>query len=98
MSYEIFHIEISSVDIFDYVVLDCTYDPIERCIDATIYETYPSFIFNIRDQESVEQGEDYRWFYKELVKLKAKSLDMHTSEILRLCEEISEIAPKTIKL
>ena len=98
MSHEIVHVKIDSGDIFDYVVINCDYDPIERCIDTTIYETYPSYIFNIRDQENVEQGEDYKWFYKELVKLKVKSIDMHTSEILRLCEEIAEISPKTIKL
>ena len=98
MNEEIFHINVSRHDIFDYVVSNSVYDPVEKCIDATIYETYIDHIFNIRDQEYVDQDRDYIYFYKELFKLKAKASDMHTSEILRLCEEIEEIAPKTVKL
>jgi len=55
-------------------------------------------ILHIQDQEYIYQEEDYCWFYKEMFKLKIKALDMHTSEILRLCEEIEEIAPKTVNL
>jgi|TARA_R110000772_G_scaffold185671_2_gene296841 hypothetical protein len=98
MNDEIFHINVSRHDIFDYVVSNSTYDPVEKCIDATIYETYVDHIFNIRDQEYVPQDRDYISFYKELFKLRAKASDMQTSEILRLCEEIEEISPKTIKL
>lgn len=98
MGEEIFHINVSRNDIFDYVLSNSVYDPVEKCIDATIYETYVDHIFNIRDQEYVYQDRDYIYFYKELFKLKAKACDMHTSEIIRLCEEIEEIAPKTIKL
>ena len=33
-----------------------------------------------------------------MFKLKTKALNMQTSEILRLCEEIEEIAPKMVNL
>jgi len=44
------------------------------------------------------QDEDYIYFYKEMFKLKRKAVNMRTSEILRLCEEIEEIAPSIVKL
>jgi len=98
MSQEIMNVNVCRHDIFDYVVGNATYDPIEKCIDPTLYETYGEYILHIENQEYIYQNEDYRWFYKEMFKLKIKALDMHTSEILRLCEEIEEIAPKTVNL
>lgn len=92
------NVNVSRHDIFDYVVGHATYDPIEKCIDPTIYETYGEYILHIETQEYIHQNEDYCWFYKEMLKLKIKAVDMHTSEILRLCEEIEEIAPKTVNL
>ena len=92
------HINVSRHDIFDYVIGEACYDPIEKCIDPTLYETYCDYIVKIDDQDYIYQDEDYRWFYKEMLKLKYKSEKMHTSEILRLCEEIEEIAPKTVNL
>ena len=98
MSQEIMNIKVDRHDIFDYVVGNATYDPIEKCIDPTLYETYGDFILKISGQEYIYQLEDYQRFYNEMFKLKTKALNMHTSEILRLREEIEEIAPKMVSL
>jgi hypothetical protein len=98
MSLEIKNINVSRHDIYDYVLGSSDYDPVEKCIDPTLYETYSDFILKIDDQEYLYQDEDYIYFYKEMFKLKRKAVNMRTSEILRLCEEIEEIAPSIVKL
>lgn len=98
MSLEIKNINVSRHDIYDYVLGISDYDPVEKCIDPTLYETYSDFILKIDDQEYLYQDEDYIYFYKEMFKLKRKSINMKTSEILRLCEEIEEISPSVVKL
>ena len=98
MSGEIMNINVSRHDIFDYVIRNSDYDPIEKCIDPTLYETYSDFILKIDGQDYIYQDEEYNKFYNEMFRLRRKALDMHTSEILRLCEEIEEIAPKMVQL
>lgn len=100
MSLEIKNISVRREDIFDYVVKNSTFDPIEKCIDPSIYETYSDFILQLgpNGQEYIYQDEDYIYFHEELEKLRSKSLDMSGAEIMRLCEELEEIAPKTVKL
>lgn len=98
MSLEIKNIHVSRHDIFDYVIRNSDYDPVEKCIDPTLYETYSDFILKIDGQEYLYQDVEYKKFYNEMFRLRRKALDMHTSEILRLCEEIEEIAPKTVQL
>ena len=55
MSQEIMNINVDRHDIFDYVVGNATYDPIEKCIDPTLYETYGDFILKISGQEYIYQ-------------------------------------------
>jgi hypothetical protein len=100
MSQEIINISVSKSDIFNYVVGKASYDPIEKCIDPTLYETYSDFVLrNDGDQqEYIYQDEDYKHFYEEMSKLKKLSKCMSRDEIIRICEELQEIAPKTINL
>jgi len=100
MSQEIVNISVSKSDIFNYVVGKASYDPIEKCIDPTVYETYSDFILchDGDQQEYIYQNKDYEYFYKEMTKLKKLSKDMSGGEIARICEELEEVAPKTINL
>ena len=100
MSEEIINIIVNRSDIFNYVVGNASYDPIEKCIDPTLYETYSDFILrNDGDQrEYLYQDKTYEYFYKEMTKLKKMSSKMSKSEITRICEELEEVAPKTISL
>ena len=94
------NISVNKSDIFNYVVGNASYDPIEKCIDPTLYETYSDFILrNDGDQkEYIYQDRDYEYFYKEMTKLKKLSKDMSKGEIIRICEELQEVAPKIISL
>jgi len=100
MSQEIINISVNKADIFNYVIGKTSYDPIEKCIDPTIYETYDDFILrNDGDkQEYIYQNKDYKYFYQEMTKLKKLCKDMSGGEIMRVCEELEQISPKTINL
>ena len=39
-------IQVSRYDIFDYVVGNSTFDPIEKCINPIRYEVFDTFIFD----------------------------------------------------
>jgi len=92
------NIAIKERDILDYVSRSSCYDPVEKCIDPSLYETYDTFILRMKDQEYIYQDKDYSTFYNEVIKLKKNYIQMHPSEVRRLVEEIKEIAPKTVKL
>jgi hypothetical protein len=100
MSQEIVNILLKKSDIFNYVVGNSSYDPIEQCIDPTLYETYSNFILRHDGdrQEYLYQDVEYEYFFKEMTKLKKTAPKMESPEILRICEELEGIAPKTINL
>lgn len=95
---EIKNIKVSRDDIFNYVVGNSSYDPIEKCIDSKYYEVFDEFIYNNKTKETIEQDEDFIIFSKQVSLLRSKSAKMKGGEILRVCEELEEIAPKYIKL
>ena len=95
---EIKNIKVSTEDIFDYVVGISNYDPIERCIDCNSYEVFDEFIYNNKTKETIEQEDNFLIFSKQVSFLRSKSKDMSGQEILRICEELEEIAPKYVKL
>jgi len=95
---EIYNVKIKSDDIFRYVVRLCFYDPIEKCIDSDIYEVFDEFIYNNKTKETIKQGEDFISFSKQVSLLRSKAKVMKYDEIIRLCEELEEIAPKYIQL
>jgi len=95
---EIKNISVDRNDIFHYVVGTSFYDPIEKCIDSTFYEVFDEFVYNNQTKEVIQQEEDYKNFCKQVSLLKTKAKEMKYEEIIRLCEELEEIAPKIIKL
>jgi hypothetical protein len=97
-SFEIVNIEVKFDDIFKYVVGNSQYCPIERNIDSNRYSAYDEFIYDNFEKDIIDQSEDYENFSTQVSLLRSKASGMKLDEILRVCEEIQEIAPKTIKL
>lgn len=97
-AHEIKHIKVNRDDIFNFVVKNSNYDPIERCIDCKSYEVFDEFIYNNKTKETIEQGQDFVAFSTQVSRLRFNSKKMNIDEILRICEELEEIAPKYIKL
>ena len=89
---------INKFDIFNYVVGNSHYDPIEKCIDPTRYEVYDYFIYDSQERKRYNQKQDYVIFCNEVTKLKKNAPDMSQREITSLCEELAEIAPTKIEL
>lgn len=98
MTPEIVSIHVNRNDIFAYVVGNSNYDPIECCIDPTLFEVFEEFIYDSRNKKQIPQNEEYTSFCKQVSSLRKNAKNMHPSEILRICEELEEIAPKTITL
>lgn len=98
MTPEILNLKITRNDIFDYAVKNTLYHPIERYIDPIAYDIDSVSILNRQTKERTPQLKDYQSFYQQLENLKKNAKEMQTSEILQLCEELEEIAPKTINL
>jgi hypothetical protein len=92
------NIKVNRNDIFDYVVGNSNYAPIERCIDPTLYEVFDEFIYDIRNKKTHLQEEDYVVFSKQVSLLRTKAMQMNSNEIIRLCEELEEISPKSVTL
>jgi len=95
---EINHIHVNQHDIFNFVIGKDGYDPIEKCIDSSVYEVFDEFIYNNKTKETLTQEQDYVNFCKQVSILKSKSKEMQYEEILRICEELEESAPKYVKL
>lgn len=91
-------IQVSRYDIFDYVVGNSTFDPIEKCINPIRYEVFDTFIFDSEKKCNIDQGEVFCKFQWEVSKLRCRARKMDRSEINRLCEELEEIAPESISL
>ena len=91
-------IKVSRYDIFDYVVGNSTFDPIEKCIDPIRYEVFDTFIFDSKERCNIDQDEDFFKFEWEVYKLRNRDRKMDKAELDRICEELEEIAPISIKL
>ncbi len=91
-------IKVSRYDIFDYVVGNSIFGPIEKCIDPTKYEVFDTFIYDNQNKKNLSQGEKYCRFEREVEKLKSNARSMQPNEIDRLCEELEEIAPTDLDL
>jgi len=95
---EIHNIKVNCYDIFHYVIGNSNYDPIEKCIDSKVYEVFDQFIYNNETKETIEQEKDFVSFSEQVSFLRSNAKNMRGDEILRICEELEEIAPKYIKL
>ena len=97
-------VSINRNDIFNYVVGKSSFDPIEHCIDPTQYEVQEEFIYDHDQKKLIRQNEDFIYFNKELGKLRNLVQDKQTrhkigrAEIIKICKELEEIAPTTVKL
>ena len=89
-------IKVSRYDIFDYVVGNSIFDPIEKCIDPTKYEVFDTFIYDVKGNKNLTQGDKYCRFEREMGNLKKNARSMRPDEIDRLCEELEEIAPESL--
>ncbi len=93
-----FDIKVSSNDIFNWVVGNSVFDPIERCVDPTRYEAFDVFIYDSKTKVNILQTEEYQKFNSEVTKLKKLSRKMDKREVKSVCEEICEIAPQYVIL
>jgi hypothetical protein len=91
-------IKISVNDIFDYVVGNSNYDPIERCIDPTCFEVFDVAIYDNKNKQSLDQDEKFKFFCSEVSKLRSISKEMDPREIQSICNELEQIAPTEINL
>lgn len=91
-------IKININDIFEYVVGNTSYDPIEKHIDPTRFEIFDTCIYDNQLKISIEQDDKYKYFCSEVTKLRAISKEMDPREIKLLCDELSEVAPTEINL
>ena len=91
-------IKVKKEDIFLFVVGNSMFDPIEKCIDSTMYEVFDTYIYDNDTAYKYNQDEIYAKFCWEVTKLKNNAPQMSRDEIARLCEEIEEIAPKFVNL
>jgi len=91
-------IKISTNDIFDYVVGNSNYDPIERCIDPTRFEVFDVTIYDNLNKLSLKQDEKFLFFCSEVSKLRFIAKQMNPREIQSLCNELAEVAPTEINL
>tara|TARA_R100001510_G_C7608752_1_gene172991 strand:+ start:472 stop:771 length:300 start_codon:yes stop_codon:yes gene_type:complete len=88
-----FDIKVNSNDIFNWVVGNSVFDPIERCIDPTRYETFDTFVYDNKSRTNITQSVEYQKFCWEVTRLKKLSRKMENKEIQSVCKEIAEIAP-----
>ena len=92
------NIKVNSHDIFNFVVGNSVFDPIERCIDPTRYEVFDAFVYDNKTKENITQGHEYQRFCWEVTKLKQLARKMERREVESVCEEIAEIAPTYVLL
>ena len=89
-------INVQKGDVFNYVVGNSIFDPIEKCIDSSRYEVFDTFIYDAETDKKYNQDDIYDTFCKEVTKLRNNASLMGGDEIKRLCDELEEIAPKSI--
>ena len=49
------NIKVNSHDIFNFVVGNSVFDPIERCIDPTRYEVFDGFVYDSKTKEKMNK-------------------------------------------
>lgn len=91
-------IKVNQSDIFDYVVGNSVYDPIEKIIDPTCYEVFDVSIYDRKRKEFYGQNQEYQNFSIQVSQLRKNSAKMNRAEVIRICVELEEIAPVEINL
>ena len=98
ISFQSMQIKINQSDIFDYVVGNSVYDPIEKIIDPTWYEVFDVSIYNRKKKEFYDQSLEYKNFCNQISQLRRNAANMDRAEIIRICVELEETAPVEINL
>ena len=93
-----FKIKISVNDIFDYVIGNSNYNPIERCIDPTRFEVFDFDIYDNQNEKTLEQNDKFKFFCAKVFELRFLAKEMDLREIQSICNELAEIAPTEINL
>jgi len=93
-----FKIKISVNDIFDYVIGNSNYNPIERCIDPTRFEVLDFDIYDNQNKKTLEQNDKFKFFCTKVIELRFMAKEMDLREIQSICNELAEIAPTEINL
>jgi hypothetical protein len=99
-------IKVDKKNILNFVIGEDHDHPLERSLDSIDgkdhrYETFETFIYDSRSKQKQTQNDDYVFFYKEVVGLRTLVQDeakISGGEILRMCEELAEIAPTSVEL
>ena len=99
-------IKVDKKDILNFVLAKDNYHPLERSLDRLKgkdhrYETFETFIYDSRHKRKEQQNEDYIFFYKEVCRLRLliqEGAKVSGNELIKLCEELLEIAPATVEL
>lgn len=91
-------IKINKTDIFNYVVGNSNYDPIEKIIDPLLYEVFDVSILDIKKKEFFGQNDKYKNFCSQVSRLRKNAPNMNRSEVMKICTELEEIAPTEINL
>lgn len=93
-----FKIKISVNAIFDYVIGNSNYNPIERCIDPTRFEVLDFDIYDNQNEKTLEQNDKFKFFCAKVIELRFIAKEMDLREIQSICNELAEIAPTEINL
>jgi len=97
-------IKIRKKDLYEYIIGEAGYHPIEVALDENYlfnerYEIFDAFIYDCALKKKIVQGVDYINFVKEVDKLRQMKLsgkDISKRETISMCIELYEIAPKTV--
>lgn len=91
-------INITFKDVFDYVINNTSYNPIEKYLDPTLFETCTDFIKNKKTGESIDQDPNYKFFLIKLEQLRSIAKEINLKDLESACEEMTESCPKKIFL
>jgi len=92
------NIKIKKEEIFEYVIGNTQYDAIEKIIDPVRYEIFDCGIYDNKQKKMLKQSKEYEVYCAYVTNLRKRAKEMKKEEILQLCLEIEEIAPKEINL
>ena len=99
-------IKVDKRDILNFAIGEDNYHPLERSLDRLKgkdhrFETFETFIYDSKYKQKQTQNTDYVFFYKEVSGLRfllQRGAKLSGNELLKLCEELLEIAPASVEL
>ena len=92
------NISLKTKDIFEYAIGESQYDAIEKVIDPKQYEVFDCGIYDNKARSFIKQSEEYEVYCAAVSHLRKRAKHMSREDVLKACEDIALIAPRTIKL